>query len=239
MKRIISIALIVALCLSIAPAFADSNVNVNINTGDNSTVQDINITNVDGCNNDVNVDTGGPSSNCNPGKPGKPGRTTVVIIDGVPGCVEPPDYCGTDPRFTNLQGAIRNVWAYLEGRLQSIGWWYYGPHKFVWSHGTRIIYGRSGDNNHYRRRRATTFYYVDDDSIQKKAFLNAYVSGNEFIFLFSEDFVPVPNCDDINYADYYSDDVKITDSYANGYAAVDEFIRKLQALSGDEDYDCE
>lgn len=252
MKRIISIALIVALCLSIAPAFADSNVNVNINTGDNSTVQDINITNVDGCNNDVNVDTGcgtagSPGGWC---KPSKPGCSTIVIIDGVPGCVETPDHCGPcrrldDPRHACLKDAARNAWEYLESQLKSIGWWYYSTHKFVWSSGTRVIYGRSGDNNHYNSRRAVTFYYKSDSSICKKSYLTVYIKGDEFIYLFSNDFLRISKCEKwkVDYAKYYPERITITGSYNNAYDAVDEFIDQLRALSGnedvDEDYDCE
>ena len=248
MKRIVSIVLIVALCLSIVPVFADSNVNVNINTGDNSPVQDINVTSVDGCGNNVNVDTGcgavgSPSGSC---KTSKSGCTTVVVIDGVPGCIEPSDYCGPcrrldDPRHVCLKDAARNIWEYLESQLESIGWWYYGTHKFVWSSGTRVIYGRNGDNKNYNNRRPVTFYYKSNSYIRKKAYLNVFICGKEFKYLFSKDFLRISKCDKwkVDYAKYYPDSIAITGTYADGYKAVDEFIGQLRAISDGEATDAE
>ena len=228
MKRIFILALALAICLSVIPAFADSTVNVNVNAGDHSPVN-VNINSTDGCNNASVI--GAPTgTNCRPG---------CVIIDGVPSCIEPPDYCGPDPdycarmqRHSCLKNAARDVFGYLEGRLRSIGWWH-KSYKFIWSYETRVIYGSRGDNNHYRCRLPITFYCKDDPSIEVKAYISIYKHGKDYITLFSEDFTPASKCSKKGYT--YSDDLMITGAYTDGYEAVDEFIEYLQALSGDAD----
>lgn len=232
MKRILLVVLVLALCISVVPAFADTNIN--ITTGDGSPVN-VTSTDVDGCGNTVIV---GGGANV----PVKPGRT-CVIIDGVPSCIEPPNYCGPDPdycarmaRHTCLKNAARDVFAYLEGRLRSIGWWH-KSYKFVRSFETRVIYGSRGDNNHYACRRPITFYCKADRSIEVKAYVNVYKHGKDFITVFTTDFTPAKKCQKGGYV--YADDLMITGAYADGYEAVDEFIEQLIALSGDVDSDCE
>ncbi len=89
MKRIFMVILASVLCLSIVPAFADSNVTINVDSGNCSPVN-INVNSIDGCNNYAVI--GAPvatTGSCQPGK--TPG---CIVIDGVPGCIEPPNYCG-------------------------------------------------------------------------------------------------------------------------------------------------
>lgn len=246
MKRIFLGFLVLTLCLSIVPAFADSNVTITIDAGDHSPV-DVNVNSIDGCNNNAVINDG---AGC--GTAVKPGKTsTCVVIDGVPCCIEPPDYCGPtccdpdrrldDPRHVCLKDAARNIWEYLESQLESIDWWYYGTHKFVWSSGTRVIYGRNGDNKNYDNRRPVTYYYKGNSDISKKAYLNVWISGKEFKYLFSEDFLRISKCDKwkVDYAKYYPDSIAITGTYTDGYKAVDEFIGQLRALSDCEATDAE
>lgn len=237
MKRIFVVFLVIALCLSVVSAFADSNVNITIDAGDYSPVN-VTVSSIDGCGNDVIM--GAPVGI-------KPGKTPgYVIIDGVPGCIEPPNHCGPDPdycarmrRHTCLKNAARDVFGYLEGRLRSIGWWHKN-YKFVRSFETRVIYGSRGDNNHYQERRPITFYYKADPSIKVTAYINVYKHGKDYITLFSTDFTPASKCSNKGYV--YADDLMITGAYADGYDAVDEFIDKLNALvngpSQDTSCDC-
>lgn len=227
MKRIFLVILALSLCVFIVPAFADTNVN--ITTGDGSPVN-VTSVDVDGCGNDVVI--GGGVSCVKPGK-----TPSCVIIDGVPSCIEPPDYCGPDPdycarmaRHGCLKNTARDVFGYLEGRLRSIGWWHKG-YKFIWSFETRVIYGSRGDNNHYRDRRPITFYCVEDPSIKVKAYINVYKHGKEYYTVFTTDFTPAKKCSKSGYV--YADELMITGTYADGYAAVDEFIAQLERLCDD------
>lgn len=228
MKRILLVILALTLCLSALPAFADSNVNINVDAGDHSPVN-VNVNSIDGCNNDAVINDGTAGGIIVPVKPGK--TPTCIVINGVPGCIEPSDYCGRkrEPAQNQcLKNSARKVWAYLEGQLRSIGWWH-KTYKFVWSFGTRVIYGSNGDNNHYEDRRRVVFYCTSKKSqIQEKAFLNAYQNGDKFMFVFTTDFVP-QDCQDSGYT--YDDDLLITGIYDNGYDAVDEFIAYLKSLS--------
>lgn len=236
MKRTFLLILVLAICLSAIPAFADSNVNININAGDHSPV-DVNVNSIDGCNNSAVI--GVPVGTTTSTKPGC--RPSCIIINGVPSCVEPPNHCGPDPdycarmrRHTCLKNAARDVFGYLEGRLRSIGWWHKN-YKFVWSFETRVIYGARGDNNHYRERRPITFYCKSDSSIKVTAYVSVYKHGKDYITLFSEDFVPAKKCSSKGYT--YPDDLMITGAYADGYEAVDEFIAYLMTFSGDTEAD--
>ena len=243
MKRILLVILALTLCLSALPAFADSNVNINVDAGDHSPVN-VNVNSIDGCNNDAVINDGTAGGIIVPVKPGK--TPTCILINGVPGCIEPSDYCGPtccdpdrrldDPRHVCLKDAARNAWNYLESQLKSIGWWYYGTHKFVWSSGTRVIYGRSGDNNHYKRRHAVTFYYKGDSSIRQVAYFNVYISGDDFVYLFSEDFLRISKCEkwEVDYAKYYPETIVINGSYTDAHEAVDAFIEYLEPLSDGE-----
>lgn len=236
MKRIVSIVLIVALCLSAVSVFADAAVNIDI--GDNcSNINVSSINAIDGCNNTgINgASVCGPISGsgvCS----GDP-KPIIVVSTWDVGCDRRPD----DPRHVCLKDAARNNWEYLESQLESIGWWYYGTHKFVWSSGTRVIYGRNGDNKNYNNRRPVTFYYKSNSYIRKKAYLNVFICGKEFKYLFSEDFLRISKCDKwkVDYAKYYPDSIAITGTYADGYKAVDEFIGQLRALSDCEATDAE
>lgn len=231
MKRIFLGFLVLTLCLSIVPAFADSNVTITIDAGDHSPV-DVNVNSIDGCNNNAVINDG---AGC--GAAVKPGKTsTCVVIDGVPCCIEPPDYCGPDPgycarmaRHTCLKNAARDVFGYLEGRLRSIGWWHKG-YKFVRSFETRVIYGSRGDNNHYKERCPITFYCKDDPSIKVKAYINVYKKGKDFMTVFTTDFTPAKKCQKGGYV--YAEELMLTGTYADGYEAVDEFIAYLERLSG-------
>ena len=239
MKRIFMVVLALVLCLSVIPAFADSNVDVTVTAGDCSPVN-VNVNSIDGCNNNAVI---GASGGCvTPGK--TPG---CVIINGVPSCIEPPDYCGPDPDYCNrmrrhtcLKNAARDVFGYLEGRLRDIGWWHKG-YKFVRSFETRVIYGSRGDNNHYKDRRPITFYYKADKTIKAVAYLNVYKHGKDFITVFTTDFTPASKCSNKGYV--YADELMITGAYADGYEAVDEFIEYLESLVGgpsqDTGCDCE
>lgn len=237
MKRLTAVILVCVLCISLtSAAFADSNVTISVTTGDNSPV-DLNVNSIDGCNNTgINgVSVCGPISG--PGVCSGDPKPIIVVSTWDVGCDRRPD----DPRHVCLKDAARNIWDYLESQLKSIGWWYYGTHKFVWSSGTRVIYGRSGDNSHYKRRHAVTFYYKGDSSIRQGAYLNVYISGDDFVYLFSEDFLRISKCDKwkVDYAKYYPDSIAITGTYTDGYKAVDEFIGQLRALSDGEATDAE
>ena len=225
MKRIFLGFLALCLCLSIVPAFADTNIN--ITTGDGSPVN-VTATDVDGCGNTVIVG-GGPT--CTPTKPG----ATCILIDGVPSCIEPPDYCGPDPdycarmaRHSCLKNAARDAFGYLEGRLNQIGWCH-GTYKFVRSFETRVIYGSRGNNNNYKNRRPITFFYKTDHSIKVKAYFNIFKRGKDYMFVFTTDFTPAKKCDKSGYT--YSDELLITGIYTDGYDAVDDFIAQLEAIT--------
>ncbi len=227
MKRVFVVILVLVVCSTAVSAFADSNVNINIDTGNHSPVS-VNINAIDGCGNSAYID--GNAGNCHPG---------WTIINGVPSCIEPPDYCGPDPdycarmrRHTCLKNAARDVFGYLEGRLRDIGWWHKN-YKFIWSFETRVIYGSNGDNNHYKDRRPITFYCVSDHSLKTTAYMNVYKHGKDYITLFSTDFTPASKCSSSAYV--YQEELMITGAYADGYEAVDEFLRYLQSLSGNED----
>lgn len=239
MKRIIAFVLILAICLSAIPVLADAVVNIDIGDNcNNITVGSINA--IDGCNNTgINgVSVCGPISG--PGVCSGDPKPIIVVSTWDVGCDRRPD----DPRHVCLKETARSTWAYLESQLERIGWWYYGTHKFVWSSGTRIIYGRNGDNKNYNNRRAVTFYYKSNSDISKKAYLSVWISGKDFNYIFSDDFLRISKCDKwkVDYAKYYPDSIAITGIYTDGYAAVDDFIGQLQSLSNGEaanaeDYD--
>ncbi|MBQ1528263.1 hypothetical protein IIZ77_01275 [Candidatus Saccharibacteria bacterium] len=238
MKRIFLVTLALVLCLSALPAFADSSVNITIDAGDHSPV-DVNVNSIDGCNNNAVINDGAACGATAAVIPCV--KPSCVIINGVPSCIEPkdppcvdPDYCARMARHSCLKNAARDVFAYLEGRLNQIGWWH-KTYKFVRSFETRVIYGSRGDNNHYSERRPITFYYKADPSIKVKAYLNVYKHGKNYMTVFTTDFTPAKKCSQSGYS--YPDDLMITGIYADGYDAVDEFIAQLERLASDTDVD--
>ena len=234
MKRICLVLIAICLVLSAMPAFADSTTNITIDAGDHSPVS-VNVNTVDGCGNTAVINDGvacsGQTTVCT-----KPGKTPgYIIIDGVPGCLEPPDcdpdYCARMRRHSCLKNAARDVFGYLEGRLRAIGWWHKN-YKFVRSFETRVIYGSRGDNNHYKDRRPITFYCKADPSIKVTAYINVYKHAGEYYTVFTTDFTPAKKCSKEGYV--YAEDLMLTGAYADGYEAVDEFIEQLQRLSDAE-----